>query len=168
MVPSLTQRAQFFRYSTEFSNLLKILERTNLLRWYTSCKNNNRCRVTSTTKGKREFVHCITKCLLLLSLTVHYFYIKISSFTQVLSIRIVFSRFYRLISYSLFAYSNSYLTENSRWVSLLNLTFAVINVTPNLSNRESLPILWSFHIAQRIFPSIFIVYAITISCKNPR
>ena len=52
------------------------------------------CTVTSKTSGKREFVYRLTKFPLFLSLTVHYFYIKLSSFTEVLSIRIVLSRCY--------------------------------------------------------------------------
>ena len=48
------------------------------------------------------------------------FYIKLSSFTQVLSIRIVLSGCYRLISYSIFAYSNTY--PRGHW---MNLTLAV-------------------------------------------
>ena len=35
-------------------------------------------RVTSTTNGKRKFVYRVTKFLLFLSLTVQYFYIKLS------------------------------------------------------------------------------------------
>ena len=46
-----------------------------------------------------KLVYCVTKFPLFLSLTVHYFYIKLSSFTQDLSARIVLRGCYRLISY---------------------------------------------------------------------
>ena len=77
-----------------------------------------RLRCTFTPNGKREFVQR-DQVFPLLSLTVYYFYSKVSSFAPVLYITIVF-----LSAYFLF------------WEILyLNLTFPVcLNVTLNLSN----------------------------------
>ena len=55
-----------------------------------------------------------------MSLTVNYFYIKLNSFMQVSSIRIVLSGCYRLITYSIYLLIRTDILEDRRWV---NLTF---------------------------------------------
>ena len=162
-----------------------------MLQWNRSYKNNNKCRVTFSTNGKREFVYRVTKFSLFLSLTVHYFYIKLSSFTRrVLSIRIVLSRCYRLISCSIFAYSrtlshNTSLNHESdvcrykresksiKYSLYRRLRASAMQAT-NLSDLESRQVLKTYKCNQcnahtlivplcsKNIPSVFTVYPITI------